>query len=147
MRVCFARARGEEHAVGIARVHAARAVVLGHRLSGPPRAARVRILAGHVAVDRPRDRREPHARGIGIGEIDDGASLVPLFLEQPVKRIGLEINREAGGQCFASAVAIFQIVLTAARTIAARNAGQKPLMLKDGMIHATRRRIIAFTTK
>ena len=114
-------------------------------------AARIGIVAGYVLVPERggRDRRKPAPCGVRVREIDDPAPRASLLLEQEMERIGLEIAREAPGrgQSFALAVAMFQIVFTAASTTAARSAGQKPLMLKLGTIHATRRRIRAFTTK
>ena len=147
MRVGLARARGQEDAIRVACAHPTSAVVSGHAPPRRLRAARGRIVASCVPAQRPGDRRKPHTRGIRVREVDDWPFRATLPLEQPMKRIGLEISRKARGQSFASDVAIFQIVFTAASKTAASSAGQKPLMLNAGMIHATRRRITAFTTK
>ena len=151
VRVGLARAGGEEDPGWIACVDASRAVIRGDRCANLLRAARIGIVAGDVLVPERggRDRRKPAPCGIRVREIDDPASRASLLLDQDMERIGLEIAREASGrgQSFALAVAMFQIVFTAASNMAARSAGQKPLMLNFGTIHATKRRIRAFTTK
>lgn len=151
MRVGLARAGGEEDPVRIARFDPSRAVIRGDRRTSILRAARIGIVPGEVAAPKRggRDRRKPAPRGIRIRQIDDPAPRASLLLEQEMEWIGLEVAREASGrgQSFVLAVAMFQTVFTAASTTAARSAGQKPLMLNDGTIHATRRRIRAFTTK